>query len=131
MNTRIYKNEFDPAFIEFLKKTYKVETETETVLELTDITEEQDRNFHAFMFKSYDELIELLPGQFSRFEDEVAAFVKEMHDLYYGTIIKRQIKLQETAAWKFHTFDTDAGRAAYEKYAAIANLFQTLSYLTK
>ena len=131
MNTRIYKNEFDPAYINYLKVNYEVESETEKVLELTGIDEQVEDAIHEAMFKSYDELIELLPGQFSRFEDEVAAFVKEMHDLYYGTILNRQIKLLETAAWKFHSFDTAAGRAAYEKYAAIANLFQTLSYLTK
>jgi len=130
MNTRIYKNEFDPAYIAYLKGVYTVESETEKVLTLTDVTEEDDDKIHAAMFKSYAELCTLFPDNFTHFEDEVARFAEELHDLYYRTILPRMIKLQSTHAWD-HTFDDDAAKAAYEKYSAISHLCSTFGYLTK
>ncbi len=131
MNARIYKNEFDPAYINYLKVNYKVESETEKVLELTGIDEQTEDAIHEAMFKTYDQLCNIYPEIFSRFEDEVARFTKELHDLYYKTIIKRQIQLQSCPAWEgHHLFDTAESKAAYEKYSAIANVLSTLSYLT-
>lgn len=131
MNARIYKNEFDPAYINYLKVNYKVESETEKVLELTGIDEQVEDAIHEAMFKSYDQLCGLYPEIFTHFEDEVARFCEELHELYYGTIIKRQIQLQQTPAWEGHIWDTDAGKAAYEKYSAISNLLNVIAYLTK
>ena len=131
MNTRIYKNEFDPAYINYLKVNFKVESETEKVLELTGIDEQVEDAIHAAMFKTYDQLCEIYPEIFSRFEDVVDRFCKELNDLYYSTIIKQQIELQETPAWKDHIWDTAAGKAAYEKYSTISSLLNAINYLTK
>lgn len=130
MNTRIYKNEFDPAYIAYLKDRYTVESETDKVLTLTGIDEADEEKFHAAMFKNYDQLVELFPDDFRRFSDAVADFAKSLHDLYYDRIIREQLRLQQSPAWS-QTFANAENTAAWEKYNAISNCLHALEYLTR
>ena len=127
MNTRIYKNEFDPAYIAYLKKNYKVESETDNVLELTEITEEDDRRFHAAMFKSFDDLCQMLPETFKPFETLLNEFAEKLHKLYYGTIIIDQLHIQQSPAWEGNHIPHES----WEKYMAISHCLSTLEFLTK
>lgn len=51
---RVYKNEYTKQFIAYCKKVYTSNYESETVLELQDLTEEQCNNIMSVMYQSDD-----------------------------------------------------------------------------
>ena len=126
MNARLYKNEYDPSFISYLKDKYTVESETEKVLELTGITEQDEEKFHQAMLKSYDDLRAIFPDEFTDFDEEVRKLQEHIHDLYYDDIIRKMLKIQSSPCW------TNCHRQKmYRTYAAISSLFDTLVFLTE
>ena len=126
MTTRIYKNEFDEAYIKYLKDNYTVESETEKVLTLGNITEEDEDNFHKAMFKSYDELCDLFPGTFTTFEEEVVAFMRMFQEVYYDRILKAQCEMHRKPCWN------NAHKSpAFVDYKNISSLIEILYNLTK
>ena len=130
MNTRIYKNEFHQAFITWIKNNYKVEEETEKVITLNDITEEDEDKFHSAMFKSYDELCEIFPETFTKFVDEFSKMKREMRSIY-SDLLTELIKFQGKPSWEAMHFDTEQERAAYDNYSAIVNIINAFGYMTK
>lgn len=51
----VYKNEFNEQMVEFFKQTFDVESETEKILTLTNMSEDDCKNVAACMFKSVEE----------------------------------------------------------------------------
>ena len=130
MTTRIYKNEFDKNYIQYLKKTYKVEEESEKVLTLGDITPEDDDKFHSAMFKSYDELCAMFPETFTKFTDELKKLSEELHKVY-GDLLDRIVLFQSLPAWNAIDFSSKEENEAFDQYDAIQSTIKTLGFLTK
>lgn len=57
----VYKNEFNATMVEFFKQTFDVESETEKVLTLTNMSEDDCKNIAACMFKSVEECKAIFP----------------------------------------------------------------------
>lgn len=128
MTTRIYKNEFHKSYIEYLKKNYKVEEETEKVLTLDEISEEDEEMFHSAMFKSYDELCVLFPETFTKSEAEFKKFKESVKD-GIRAIFDEQLKLIQTPAWDNVDFTHPEDRNIWEEYEAISAAIKVLRSL--
>lgn len=118
----IYKNEFNATMIEYFKKNFEVESETEKILYVTNVTEQDCKNIAACMFASVEDCKSIFPVKTIEDEmDEAFEAFKELKSQMCDILLK----VMNTPAFKAGGIKNAENESdvfsKYEKMYYIAN----------
>lgn len=114
----VYKNEFNATMVEFFKQTFEVESETEKILTLTNMSEDDCKNIAACMFKSVEECKAIFPVK--TIDEEVNEALATMKELK-SQMCSNLLNMMQSAAFKAGETMNEESSHKYEQMFYIAN----------